>query len=475
MIKRFEILWGRISLAQQYMLASLVVLVCCMAGVGWWVSREIQAGVIHETAATTALYMNSFVAPLIQELSEQDHLRPEHIASLDALVRKTPLGQEVVSIKVWDRGGRIVYSTNPTLIGQVFPMSGGADRAFQGSVSSHITGLEDEEHANERKFGDRLMENYSPIRSSDNEQIIAVAEFYQTVDHLEAQLSTAQRSSWLVVGLATMAMYLMLAGIVRRGSDTIEHQQRDLRDKVRQLTDLLRENRRLGERVRRAASGTTARNERFLRRISAELHDGPAQALGLGLLRLDSVMAHTKTCSCDKLTLPAASNDLDIIQSSLREALDEIRALSSGLTLPELDDLTLGETLTRVARLHEKRTGTPVDVDIDGVPEDAGLPIKITLFRVIQEALTNAYRHAGGVGQRVCLTSASGRLRAEISDGGPGFEWSPQGAWSGHLGLEGMRERVESLGGSFRIESGPAIGTCVQAELPLHQVDEDHG
>jgi signal transduction histidine kinase len=250
---------------------------------------------------------------------------------------------------------------------------------------------------------------------------------------------------------------------------------RDLRDKVRQLTDLLGENRRLGERVRRAASGTTARNERFLRRISAELHDGPAQALGLGLLRLDSVMAHTETCTCDKRTLPKASADLEIIQGSLREALDEIRVLSSGLTLPELDDLTLPETLSRVARLHEKRTATPVDLDLDGVPEDADLPIKITLFRVVQEALSNAYRHAGGVGQRVRLTSASDRLSAEISDRGPGFEWSPQVSWNGHLGLEGMRERVESLGGTFRIESGPDIGTRVHAELPLHQVDEGHG
>ncbi len=475
MIERLEILWKRISLARQYMLASFVVLVCCMAGVGWWVSREIQSGVIQETAATTALYMNSFVAPLIQELTEQDHLQPEHIASLDALVRKTPLGQEVVSFKVWNREGQIVYSTNPALIGQVFTMSRGAGRAWQGSVSSHISELEDEEHANERQFSARLLETYSPIRRIDSEEIIAVAEFYQAVDHLEAQLSTVQRSSWLVVGLATLAMYLMLAGVVRRGSDTIERQQRDLRDKVRQLTDLLGENRRLGERVRRAASGSTARNERFLRRISAELHDGPAQALGFGLLRLDSVMAHTETCACDKLTLPKASADLETIQGSLREALDEIRALSSGLTLPELDDLTLRETLTRVARLHEKRTGTTVDLDIDSVPDDTSLPIKITLFRVIQEALNNAYRHAGGVGQRVRLTSASDRLSAEISDRGPGFEWSPRGAWNGHLGLQGMRERVESLGGTFRIESGPDTGTRVHAELSLHQVDEDHG
>ncbi len=75
------------------MLASLVVLACGMAGVGWWVSQQIQAGVIQETAATTALYMNSFVAPL---------------------------GRKVTTVKIWTRDGRIVYSTNPVRIGGTF-------------------------------------------------------------------------------------------------------------------------------------------------------------------------------------------------------------------------------------------------------------------------------------------------------------------------------------------------------------------
>jgi signal transduction histidine kinase len=84
-------------------------------------------------------------------------------------------------------------------------------------------------------------------------------------------------------------MYLLLAGFIQQASDTIARQELSLRTQVAQLTDLLEQNAELHERVRRAATRTTALNERVLRRISAELHDGPAQELGLALLRLDHI------------------------------------------------------------------------------------------------------------------------------------------------------------------------------------------
>lgn len=463
--------WGRFSLAQQYMLASLVVLLCCMAGVGWWISREIEAGVVHESATTTALYMNSFVAPVVQELSVQPDLEQDSIATLNSLIHDTPLGRNVVSFKIWSRGGRVVYAADPDLIGQVFPMGEMADLAWQGTVSSEVSDLEDEEHTGDRKFGAHLLETYSPIHRKDSEEIIAVAEFYQTVDTLDAQLAKARLSGWLVIGLATLTAYLLLAGIVRRGSDTIARQQRELRGKVKQLTSLLAQNRRLNERLRRAASGTTARNENYLRRISAELHDGPAQALGLALLRLDAVMAHTDGCDCDKLSLSQANADLEIIQRSLRDAMDEIRELSTGLILPELGRLDLRETITRVVRSHEQRTGTKVETTLGPIPKNAGLSTKITVYRVLQEALHNAFRHANGIGQHVDIAERNGQLHVLVSDRGTGFEASHHHPQDGHLGIEGMRQRVESMGGSFAIESTPGEGTRVRAELPLEMAE----
>ena len=106
-------------------------------------------------------------------------------------------------------------------------------------------------------------------------------------------------------------------------------------------------------------------------------------------------------------------------------------------------------------------------IDLDGTPERASLPVKITLYRLVQEALSNATRHAGGVGQAVALCYDAGRLHIEVSDAGPGFVDGGAAEWDKHLGLVGMRERVESLGGNFRVASVPGQGTKIMADLSV--------
>jgi len=464
----------QLSLAQQYMLASFLVLVCCTIGIGWWVGREIEEGVVSETSVTTALYMNSFVAPLVQELADGDEISEEKVKRLDALIMKTPLGRSIVSFKIWNRDGRIVYSVNKDIVGKVFDMGENAQRAWGGTVATEVSSLVDEEHVDVQRFADHLIETYSPIWREDSNDIIAVAEFYQTVDHLDAQIHSSRFYGWLTLALAALAVYLVLAGIVRRGSETIARQQRQLSEKVQQLTGLLAQNRHLSERVRRAASGTTARNENVLRRISAELHDGPAQALGLAVLRLDAVMEHAAACDCGRESLNRANVDLVTIQTSVHDALEEIRKLSTGLILPELDELKLHETVTRVVRGHELRSNTTVALSVNGIPDDAPLPLKITIYRVVQEALNNAYRHAGGKDQRVQVDYVDGRLLVDVSDDGPGFDPDSPLIQNGHLGLQGMRQRVESMGGTFEIDAAPGRGTRIHAELPAHPAEHDH-
>ena len=469
-----ERFYWNLNLAQQYMLASFVILICCTIGVGWWIGREIESGVINETSTTTALYMNSFVAPLVQDLATGDEIVAVNVERLDALIKETPLGRYVVSFKIWDREGRVVYSNNRDLIGKVFDMGNSAERAWSGTVATEISTLGDDEHAGEQQFGDRLLETYSPIWRADSDEIIAVAEFYQSVEHLDSRILKTRLYGWITLGVAALVVYVVLAGIVRRGSDTIVRQQRELSEKVHQLTDLLAQNRQLSERVPRAAGGTTARNETVLRRISAELHDGPAQALGLAVLRLDAVMEHSAICNCDKPTLRQANQDLATIQGSVHDALSEIRKLSTGLILPELDELTLQETLARVVRGHELRSNTKVALEVDGLPDDASLPVKITVYRVVQEALNNAYRHAGGKDQRVRVGHVLDRLIVDVVDDGPGFDPASSLIQNGHLGLEGMRQRVESMGGTFEIDAAPGRGTRIHAELPGHPAEHDY-
>lgn len=463
---------SRLSLTQQFMIASLIILVAAALGLGRWAAGQIEQSVVSRTAETTALFVDSFIAPNLQELSTADTLTPDHIATLDRLLDDTPLGRQILSFKVWDAGGKVLYSAEPAAIGQVFPVGAELTRAWSGAVSSDISDLEDAENVLERTQRARLLETYAPVRLENSDEIIAVAEFYQTVDELERDIALAQGRTWLVVGASMLVIYLLLAGFVGRAGDTIDRQQAALSRQVAQLTDLLGQNEALHQRVQRAAARTTALNERVLRRISAELHDGPVQDIGLALLRLDNVVAQVgdgKTGGDDET---AIAHDLDMVQTSMQRALLEIRALSSGMGVPQLSELTLPETLARAVRVHQQRSGTVVTLALDGTPERASLPVKITLYRLVQEALHNAYRHAGGIDQRVTLCYDAGRLHIEVADGGAGFGRADSAAGDDHLGLAGMRERVESLGGNFRVESAPGQGTRVIADLSLAGEEE---
>lgn len=463
---------SRLSLTQQFMIASLIILVAAALGLGRWAAGQIEQSVVSRTAETTALFVDSFIAPNLQELSTADTLTPDHIATLDRLLDDTPLGRQILSFKVWDAGGKVLYSAEPAAIGQVFPVGAELTRAWSGAVSSDISDLEDAENVLERTQRARLLETYAPVRLENSDEIIAVAEFYQTVDELERDIALAQGRTWLVVGASMLVIYLLLAGFVGRAGDTIDRQQAALSRQVAQLTDLLGQNEALHQRVQRAAARTTALNERVLRRISAELHDGPVQDIGLALLRLDNVVAQVgdgKTGGDDET---AIAHDLDMVQTSMQRALLEIRALSSGMGVPQLSELTLPETLARAVRVHQQRSGTVVTLGLDGTPERASLPVKITLYRLVQEALHNAYRHAGGIDQRVTLCYDAGRLHVEVADGGAGFGRADSVVGDDHLGLAGMRERVESLGGNFRVESAPGQGTRVIADLSLAGEEE---
>jgi signal transduction histidine kinase len=455
------------TLAQRFMIASLIILIAGMAGIGLWVGNQIKNGVIHRTGATTALYVDSFVTPLLQEFGNTGALPPERHEQLSKLLQDTPMGQQIVTFRVWDTTGRVIFSTDETTIGKTFPISEGLASAILGQVSSEIGQLEAVGNAPWPAIRSALLETYSPVRLSGTNEVIAVAEFYQTVDALNQEIGAAQRRSWLVVGAVTLVIYLLLAGFVRRASETIERQRAMLNDQIARLTELLAQNRDLHERVRRAAGSVATLNEGFLRRIGSELHDGPAQDLGLVLLKLDALIGRWE----HEQPAPAFVEELTGIQSSLENAQKEIRAISSGLSLPQLAELSLPQTVIRAVRAHERRTGSRVELDVKPLPGQAALPIKITVYRVLQESLNNAYRHAGGANQRIRAFMDGDMLALEISDDGPGFVSQPGATFNGHLGLAGMRERVESLGGTFSVQSEPGKGTRVTARLALRAED----
>lgn len=464
----------RLSVSQRFLLGSLGILTVCMAGVGAWVSTQIEDSVVHRTAATTALYVDSLISPSLQDLTEQPELSKAAVSRLDWLIADTALGQQITVFQVWDREGRIVYSTMGDLVGKQFPVDNELAKALAGEITGDVGQAEGAAESLGEVARQNLIEIYSPVRNPETGDVIAAAEFYYATDELQQELASARKRSWLAVGGATLLIYLLLATFIRGISDRLRRQQLALADQVARLTEVGMQNRELHERVRGAAARTAALNERLLRRVSAELHDGPAQEISLALLRLDQVAA-LNSASGDVDVTSAMQEELDLIQLSLRRSLDDVRAVSSGLHLPILTSLTVPQTLDHVVRGHHRRTGTAAQVTRGALPEQAALPTKIALYRIVQEALNNAWRHAPGATPTVEVQAINGEIALEISDTGPGFDPAASTGSSGHLGLIGMRERAESLGGEFRVISAPDQGTRVIASLPIHVEGSSYG
>jgi signal transduction histidine kinase len=148
----------------------------------------------------------------------------------------------------------------------------------------------------------------------------------------------------------------------------------------------------------------------------------------------------------------------------VRDALADLRAISAGLRLPELQRLSVADVAMRAIVDHERRSGAEVARHLGELPESAPLSIKIALLRTLQEALSNATRHGQGAPISVDLDSDGEMLQLTVADRGPGFD--PDAAQrSGRLGIAGMRERAELLGGTFSIRAN--AGTTVDVRWPL--------
>jgi signal transduction histidine kinase len=452
------------NLPGRYAVASLPVIVSLMLFLGWWVNRAIEKQVIDNTAANVALYVQSFLSPELQGLADRDFLTPAEMQRIETLLEETPLGQRIRSVKVWKQGGLVVYYSRRALIGQRFEPTENLKLAWQGMVAGEFDELRDQEDSEEAKLGLALLEIYSPVREHGKERIVAVAEFYQDARELADRLGRTRSKTWLVVIVSTLLAYGLLYGIVLGGGRVILRQRRALRAQVDQLSTLLADNQVLGDRLTLAVRRTTELNERLLRRVSADLHDGPAQSLSLALLRLDALPAAIAAERRDE-----TRQLVDELRGALQESLTELRHISRGLGLPDLEGLTLLDTIDRAIAAHSRRTRTAVarELDANSLSRPASMPVKLTAYRAVQETLMNAYRHADAKDQKVRAEVDDVQLKLEVSDRGPGFPCDAVLERTDRLGLQGLRERIESLGGGFSIVSGPDDGTTVSMTLPI--------
>ena len=196
------------------------------------------------------------------------------------------------------------------------------------------------------------------------------------------------------------------------------------------------------------------------RHLARELHDEFGQLLATITLQLHAA----KTVAGE-----AARSGLEDCVSILQRAGDQVRSLALELRPVMLDMAGLEAALRWLASQHEQRTGIATEVigHLNEVPGE----IAIAAFRVVQEALTNALRHADARHIWIEVNETDANLNLTIRDDGSGFDVTQvldRTPEFGHLGLLGMRERIEILGGTLEIDSGVGRGTSIRISLPLN-------
>jgi len=366
------------------------------------------------------------------------------VADLDSVVHREVLSQGVVRIKVWDASGRIVYSDASELVGKRFALDDEERRVLltDTGVVADLSNLDEPEQATERALHEgRLLEVYVPLRAADGQRLLFESYLpYSLVSEGTNRLVRAF-TPWLVAALLLLwvAQVPLAVSMGRR-----------LRQRQREREVLLQ----------RAIEASDLER----RRIARDLHDGAVQnlvavAYALGANRADE-QDDDRGEGTGTLTIsrPAAV---------VRETIRELRTLLVDIYPPNLHQSGLRAALEDVVA-PLVTSGTTVELD---VPHDLVLPTgaEALLFRVAQEAVRNAHRHAGADHVEVRVWTGDGRARLTVRDDGEGFIVGDllERMRDGHLGLRLVGGLVHESGGRLDIDSARGEGTSVTVEVPL--------
>ena len=416
--------------------AALIVL-GIVAFVGSVLAKRIaERQGVHDAAVMTDLLATSAVEPRLTDAVLTDRAAAARaFQEIAAAVVVDP----VTRIKVWRPDGRVLWSDDASLIGRRFALDDDARTALvDGKVVAAVSDLDQPENVDEREAG-KLLEVYRPIWTPSGEPLLFEAYFrYDAVSARSTQLWHGFVGILVSSLLATLLLLTPIVwGLVRR-TRRAQAQREALLQRAADMSLIER------------------------RRIAGALHDGLVQELAAASYVVSAQAEHA-----ERRSDPQAAQALRETASSVRSGIGGLRALLVDLYPPNLRSAGLVRAFRDVCAALVAR-GLHVDADLDDAAVDRlDEEQQEAVFRVGQEALRNAERHARGSRIRLTLRAHDDVVRLEVEDDGVGMDERAPVGRADSFGRRLMADQAERVGAVLAVRTAPGDGTTVRMDVPV--------
>jgi two-component system NarL family sensor kinase len=424
----------------QLLVGILVVLAAVTVGGALAARRLAEREAVNDAAKMADVLAETVIQPdLKDKVLSGDQAA---IRAFDRIVRERVLGDSVVHVKLWSAQGKVLYADEPKLIGQVFDLDPPELAVLKHPATiAAISNLDKKENTfDSTRPGDRLVEVYRPVWTPSGQE--ALFEIYAPYDQV------SQRTGQLWRGFAGLTLTSLLLFVVL-------------------LTPLLWH---LLSRVRRSQHQRELLLERAVdasaterRRIAATLHDGPVQDLAATSFVVAGATAHAESTGQSTL-----AEELRTVAGSVRTSIRALRSLLVDIYPASLAQAGLAAALTDLAQ-SVRAPGLDVRVDHDPDEDLALAPDEERLvYRVAQETLRNAARHAAPCTVTLTLFRDEDNVVLDVVDDGRGFDVAAAMAdpSAGHFGLQLLSDLASRGRAVLQVASAPGRGTHWRLQLP---------
>lgn len=412
--------------------AAVAVAVAVGLGGSLVARHTAESEAVHNVAQLTDVLARTVVQPALTNVMAGHPAAARRV--LDPIVRGRLIDSSLVRVKLWNADGTVLYSNDPRLVGQRFPLDADARQALiTPRTQAEVSDLQRPENRLDRNQG-KLLEVYRPVWTPDGTPLLF--ESYFKYDTVTARSHQLWRGFAGIMLTSIAALLLLLSPLV--------------------WALVNRTRRARAEREQATAWALDASNEER-RHIAATLHDGVVQQL---VATSFAVAGEAQRAASDGA--PELSERLNMLAGTTRDAIAGLRSLLVDIYPPSLQTSALSAALNDLAR-GTTSGGAAVEMHIDDlVADQLSDEARQAAFRVTQEALRNAVRHSGAGTVVVTLSATeTGVPVMTIEDDGRGFDVAAAvgGDRPGHFGLRLMADAAAASGARLEVASAPGTGT----------------